>query len=102
MANFGFEADFSDVNDFFDDCRHQVRQLMDEVGADSVEYARQTGSYTDRTGNLRRSNRYENDGEALTLINDADYASNVEARGYTVLTAAALYAEKRLRDDNGN
>lgn len=39
----------------------------------------------------------EDDG--LVIRNDAEYASHVESKGYEVSTGAALYAEKRLKEE---
>ena len=45
------------------------------------------------------------DKDGLTLYNDAEspkgynYASNVESKGFDVLSGAALYAEKRLKEE---
>jgi hypothetical protein len=104
MPNFGLKvnADFSEVKDFIDNIEHEERKLMDEVGQESVQYAKDTGNYHNVTWRLRKSNKYKVEKDGLVLYNDAPYASDVESRGYVVLTQAALYAEKRLRDDNGN
>ena len=37
--------------------------------------------------------------DGLELRNEAEYASFVESKGYEVLTGAALYAEKRLKEE---
>ena len=34
-----------------------------------------------------------------TLKNEAEYASFVESKGFDVLSSAALYAEKRLKEE---
>jgi hypothetical protein len=45
------------------------------------------------------------DESGVALYNDAqspegyNYASNVESKGYEVLSGAALYLEKKLRED---
>ena len=35
----------------------------------------------------------------MTLKNEAEYASFVESKGFDVLSSAALYAEKRLKEE---
>ena len=57
------------------------------------------GDYRDRTGNLRRSNYYKVDDDGLTVGNSADYADNVESKGYMVCSEGALLAEKILNGD---
>lgn len=103
MVRVSCKADFSDVDKVFQQLKKEVREAMTEVGKESVEYAKQHGNYKNRTGTLRKSNRYEISDKALTLINDAaspkgyNYASNVEDKGYDVLSGAALYAESELK-----
>lgn len=91
--------DFRDVRKAlarFDDVVHAA---VSEVGRQAVDYAVENGSYRDRTGNLRRSNRYEVDKRNnLRLYNEADYAQYVEAKGYDVISGAALFAEGKLKD----
>ena len=79
--------------------------MEEKVGKEAVEYAVQHGSYQNRTGTLRKSNKYSVSDEGLELKNDAkspegyNYASNVESKGYEVLSGAALFAEKRLKKE---
>ena len=56
-------------------------------------------SYKNRTGTLRKSNKYSAQDDGLELRNEAEYASFVESKGYEVLTGAALFAEKRLKEE---
>ena len=57
-------------------------------------------SYDDTYGyTLRTSNNYDVDKDGLTLKNEAEYASFVESKGFDVLSGAALYAEKRLKEE---
>lgn len=72
------------------------------VGEEAVAYAKEHGSYRDITGRLRRSNKYEASLEGLKIYNDAPYAQFVESKGYDVITGAALYAEKRLKEKIGS
>ena len=100
----GVDADFSDVDQFFQDGEWEVEKKMIDVGDEAVKYAEEHGDYQDHTLTLRTSNDYDVDKDGLTLYNDAEspkgyqYASNVESKGFEVLSGAALYAEKRLKE----
>ena len=72
---------------------------MKEEGEAFVEDAKATGNYQDHTKHLRESNDYEVNEDGLILKNEADYASFVESKGFDVLSGAALYAEKRLKEE---
>lgn len=97
-------ADFADVEAFFADGRRGVEQIMSEVGESAVDYAKQHGDYKDRSGNLRRSNKFKVEDDSLILYNDAHsvtgelYAAKIEAKGHDVLSGAALFAEKELKE----
>ena len=93
------EFDFSDVDSFFDEGMSEVKDVMKSVGEESVQYAKDNGDYQDHTGVLRESNEYEVDESGLTLKNETEYASFVESKGFEVIGSAALYAEKRLREE---
>lgn len=93
--------DFSDIGSFINEAESEIEDKLERVGEEAVAYAKEHGSYQDRTGNLRRSNKYKVNEEGLTLYNDADYASEVEQRGYEVLSGAILYAEKRIKEELG-
>ncbi|CDD32215.1 uncharacterized protein BN762_02338 [Bacteroides sp. CAG:714] len=101
----GVDFDFSDVDSFFEQGENEVKEVEEKVGKEAVEYAVQHGSYQNRTGTLRKSNKYSVSDEGLELKNDAkspkgyNYASNVESKGYEVLSGAALFAEKRLKEE---
>lgn len=72
---------------------------------EAVAYAVEHGNYQDQTGTLRKSNKYKVEDIEVELYNDAEspqgynYASNVESKGYEVLSSAALQLEKNLKDD---
>ena len=96
-----------------------------EVGERCITEARDNGSYTDRTGNLRNSvgyvvllngkeisqsninklNRKQFDtikgkytkGLVLIVVAGMNYAAYVEAKGYNVLSSAELMAEQILK-----
>ncbi len=75
----------------------EIRRRLEEVGARAVEIAKESGTYHDVTGRLRRSNKYRIEGGVnLVLYNEAPYARDVEARGEVVLTTAVLAAERML------
>ena len=92
------EADFSDVEKFFQDGTWEVEKKMIDVGDESVKFAEERGTYQDHTLNLRTSNKFDVDENGLTLENTAEYASYVEAKGFDVLSGAALHAEKELKN----
>ena len=94
----GIDADFSDVDDFFQEGKTEVIAGMKEEGEMFVEDAKATGSYRDCTGHLRESNDYEVNEDGLILKNEADYASFVESKGFEVAGSAAIRTEKRLKD----
>ncbi|WP_195640179.1 hypothetical protein [Bacteroides stercoris] len=93
----GIDADFSDVDDFFQEGKTEVIAGMKEEGEMFVEDAKATGSYRDCTGHLRESNDYEVNEDGLTLKNEADYASFVESKGYEVAGSAAVRTEGRCK-----
>lgn len=68
-----------------------VMETYKVAGELAVDYAKQYGDYQNRTGNLRSSNKYHATPRGLVLYNDAEYASNVEAKGYDVLSGAFLH-----------
>lgn len=98
MPKSTFNSDFSDVNGYFKQARELVRREMERTGREAVAYAKEHGNYRDRTGVLRQANRYTVTEDVLTLRNDTDYAADVEAKGYDVLSGAALFAEQRLKE----
>lgn len=91
--------DFSDVDSFFDQGYAEVKAVEERVGKETVDYAVKNGSYQNRTGTLRKSNKYSVEDDGLELRNAAEYASFVESKGYEVLTGAALFAERRLKEE---
>lgn len=91
--------DFSDVDSFFGQGYSEVKAVEEKVGKEAVNYAIEHGSYQNRTGTLRKSNKYSVEDDGLVIRNDAGYASYVESRGYEVSTGAALFAERRLKEE---
>lgn len=97
MSNVKF--DFSDVDSFLGQGYAEVKAVEEKVGKEAVNYAIEHGSYQNRTGTLRKSNKYSVEDDGLVIRNDAEYASYVESRGYEVSTGAALFAERRLKEE---
>jgi hypothetical protein len=93
------KAQFDELSSLMEELEREIEDIVDSVGREAVDYAVQNGTYQNRTGNLRRSNKYKVESDGLLLENDAPYASNVEQKGYDVLSGAALYAEKRLKEE---
>ena len=92
------DSDFSDVDQFFKDGELEVEKSVTSVGDTAVKDAKENHTYQNRSGNLEKSNIYDVDKDGLTLENTADYASYVEAKGFEVLSGAALRAEKKLKE----
>lgn len=86
------------MDKFFQDGEWEVEKKMIDVGDEAVKYAEEHGNYQDHTLTLRTSNDYDVDKSGLTLKNEAEYASFVESK-FDVLSGAALYAEKRLKEE---
>ena len=91
--------DFSDMDSFLEQGCEEVKAIEEKVGKEAVDYAVKNGNYQNRTGTLRKSNKYSVQDDGLELRNEAEYASFVESKGYEVLTGAAIYAEKRLKEE---
>lgn len=95
-------CDFSDVERLLRDAPKMVKEVFDREGSRAIEDAKNSGNYKDRSGKLRSSNKYEASQDAIRLINDAEYASFVEAKGYEVLSGAYLRMAKRIEDNDNN
>jgi len=93
------DFDFSDVEEFFDTAKKEVVANEKLIGDEAVQYAIENGSYKNRTGHLRASNYSNADEEGLGIGNSAEYASFVESKGFDVVSGAALYAEKQLKEE---
>ena len=99
------DFDFSDVEQFFEEGEAEVVNIVDKVGYEADEYDIKHGSYTDRSGTLRKSNKHTASKEGLELYNDAtapngyQYASKVEEHGFTVRSEGTLFACKRLKEE---
>lgn len=91
--------DISDLKNFKEKAEAEVLQEMDKVGKEAVQFAFDHGAYQNHTWKLRKSNEYEVSKQGLKLKNETEYASYVEAKGFDVLSRAALYAERRLNGE---
>ena len=89
--------DIGDVLSEIQGAPQKVEQIFDAMGNDAVGYAREHGSYKDRTGNLRRNTHYEKDRMHLRVENSMEYASFVEHRGYDVLSGAEDYVHDKYK-----
>lgn len=105
MVRVSVDFDLSDFPAFEEQGKEEVLEVVDKVGGESDEYDEKDGTYQNRTGTLRKSNKHKVDEDGnLILYNDAaspkgyNYASNVESKGYRVRSGGALFAEKRLKE----
>ena len=74
---YGIDADFSDVDQFFEDGKREVVAGMKEEGEAFVEDAKATGNYQDHTKHLRESNDYDLEtGEELNYSLSLDALRN--------------------------
>lgn len=92
------EIDLSDVELFFENEEWEVQKEMIDAGDEAIRYAKANHRYENHTENLESSNDYDVDETGLALKNTAEYASYVEAKGFEVISHAALMAEKRLKE----
>lgn len=90
----------AEIDQFFQEGVRDVMNEMSRVGQIAVQHNIEHGDYKNRTWHLRRSNYYDVDETGLTIGNSADYASEVEARGYMVCSEGALLAEQMLNAGN--
>lgn len=91
----------AEIDAIEEEIRAKIEEKLVRIGEESVEVAKETGSYHNVTGRLRASNKYrtKGDGTHLEIFNDAPYADDVEARGEIVLSSAILFAENRLLEE---
>ena len=88
-------CNLSDILAQLSDAPRQVEQVFDTIGEDAVGYAKEHGNYKNHTWNLRTHNMYERDQQHLVVKNTMPYASNVEHKGYDVLTGAEYYVQDK-------
>ena len=75
----------NEIERFFTEGRQEVRRFFEDLGQRAVDANVADGDYQNRTYNLRRSNFYEATEDELILGNRAEYASEVESKGYNVI-----------------
>lgn len=90
-------CDISDIMEELDDAPKKVEQVFETIGNDAVGYAREHGSYHDRSGDLRRNTHFIKDQQHLRVENTMHYASYVEHRGYDVLSGAEDYVHEKYK-----
>lgn len=88
-----------EIQEFLDEIQEEVGERMRLAGEAAVAYNIANGDYKNRTGHLRASNYYEITEDGLVVGNSAEYAENVEAKGYMVCSGGALLAEEILNGD---
>lgn len=92
------DYDFSDVDQYFEIGWKELREEVEQVAKEAIQYAVRYGEYKNWTWQLREGNEFHVTRYAsLDLWNNMFYAPYVEAKGYDVLTGAALYARSELR-----
>lgn len=85
-----------EIEHFFTEAKHEVKEYLEDLGRRAEEANIREGDYQNRTGNLRRSNYHEADEDGLTLGNRADYASEVESKGYNVIDSGVKLIMEEL------
>lgn len=85
-----------EIEHFFTEAKREVKEYLEDIGQRAEEANIREGDYQNRTGNLRRSNYHEADEDGLTLGNRADYASEVESKGYNVIDSGVKLIMEEL------
>lgn len=85
-----------EIEHFFTEAKHEVKEYLEDLGRRAEEANIREGDYQNRTGNLRRSNYHEADEDGLILGNRADYASEVESKGYNVIDSGVKLIMEEL------
>lgn len=75
----------NEIDAFFAKGREEVKEYFEDLGRRAEELNRDEGDYKNHTGNLRRSNYHNATADELVLGNSAEYASEVESKGYNVI-----------------
>ena len=86
----------NEIEKFFADAKREVKDYLEDLGQRAEEANIREGDYQNRSGNLRRSNYHEADEDGLTLGNRADYASEVESKGYNVIDSGVKLIMEEL------
>lgn len=85
-----------EIEHFFTEAKREVKEYLEDLGQRAEEANIREGDYQNRSGNLRRSNYHEADEDGLTLGNSADYASEVESKGYNVIDSGVKLIMEEL------
>ena len=85
-----------EIEHFFTEAKREVKEYLEDLGQRAEEANIREGDYQNRTYNLRRSNYHEADEDGLTLGNRADYASEVESKGYNVIDSGVKLIMEEL------
>ena len=85
-----------EIERFFTEGKQEVKKYFEDLGQRAVEANIAEGDYKNRTGHLRRSNFYEASEDELVLGNRADYASEVESKGYNVIDSGVKLIMEEL------
>ena len=85
-----------EIEQFFTEAKREVKEYLEDLGQRAEEANIREGDYQNRSGNLRRSNYHEADEDGLTLGNRADYASEVESKGYNVIDSGVKLIMEEL------
>lgn len=92
------EHDFSDVDKIFEIFWKEVREEVESVAKEAIKYAQDTQKFNNWTYQLRYGHEYHVTHYAsLDMWNNMFYAPYVEAKGYDVLSGAALFARDELQ-----
>ena len=86
----------NEIEKFFTEAKREVKEYLEDLGQRAEEANIREGDYQNRSGNLRRSNYHEADEDGLTLGNRADYASEVESKGYNVIDSGVKLIMEEL------
>lgn len=85
-----------EIERFFTEGRQEVRKYLDDLGQRAVDANIAEGDYKNRTYNLRRSNYHRATEDEMVLGNSADYASEVESKGYNVIDSGVKLIMEEL------
>lgn len=85
-----------EIERFFTEGRQEVRKYLDDLGQRAVDANIAEGDYKNRTYNLRRSNYHMATEDEMVLGNSADYASEVESKGYNVIDSGVKLIMEEL------
>ena len=85
-----------EIEQFLTDGKREVKEYFNQLGQRAVDANVAEGDYQNRSGNLRRSNYHEETEDELVIGNSAEYASNVESKGYNVIDSGVKLIMEEL------